>query len=72
MKQYLRLLSYLYPYRLRLAAAFACALLVAGLEGKRPFFDLTEAEAAEVREVFRRTIVDGLSRRLTTRVPTRA
>lgn len=48
------------------------ALLVAGLEGKRPFFDLTEAEAAEVREVFRRTIVDGLSRRLPTRVPTRA
>ena len=31
MKQYLRLLSYLYPYRLRLLAAFACALLVAGL-----------------------------------------
>ena len=25
MKQYLRLLSYLYPYRLRLLAAFACA-----------------------------------------------
>lgn len=47
------------------------ALLIAGLERKRPFFDLTKAEADEVRQVFRRTIVDGLSRRITTRVPTR-
>ena len=31
MKQYLRLLSYLNPYRCRLGAAFLCALLVAGL-----------------------------------------
>ncbi|MCE3223439.1 MAG: msbA [Nitrospira sp.] len=31
MKQYLRLLKYLDPYRFRLAAAFICALLVAGL-----------------------------------------
>jgi subfamily B ATP-binding cassette protein MsbA len=31
MKQYWRLLRYLEPYRLRLAAAFVCALLVAGL-----------------------------------------
>ena len=31
MKQYLRLLKYLEPYRFRLAAAFVCALLVAGL-----------------------------------------
>jgi len=31
MKQYLRLLSYLNPYRFRLGAAFLCALLVAGL-----------------------------------------
>lgn len=31
MKQYLRLLTYLYPYRFRLGAAFICALLVAGL-----------------------------------------
>ena len=30
MKQYLRLLSYLNPYRFRLGAAFLCALLVAG------------------------------------------
>lgn len=45
--------------------------LIAGLETNRPFFDLTKAEADEVREVFRRTIVDGLSRRITTRVPTR-
>lgn len=33
MKQYLRLLKYLHPYRLRLGAAFVCALLVAGLSG---------------------------------------
>lgn len=31
MKQYLRLLTYLNPYRFRLGAAFLCALLVAGL-----------------------------------------
>ncbi len=31
MKQYLRLLKYLDPYRFRLGAAFICALLVAGL-----------------------------------------
>ena len=31
MKHYLRLLKYLHPYRFRLGAAFACALLVAGL-----------------------------------------
>lgn len=31
MKQYLRLLKYLDPYRFRLVAAFICALLVAGL-----------------------------------------
>ena len=31
MKQYLRLLKYLEPYRFRLVAAFVCALLVAGL-----------------------------------------
>jgi subfamily B ATP-binding cassette protein MsbA len=31
MKQYLRLIRYLNPYRWRLAAAFVCALLVAGL-----------------------------------------
>ncbi|MBP8155336.1 MAG: ABC transporter permease, partial [Nitrospira sp.] len=31
MKQYLRLLKYLNPYRFRLGAAFLCALLVAGL-----------------------------------------
>ena len=31
MKHYLRLLTYLNPYRFRLGAAFVCALLVAGL-----------------------------------------
>ena len=33
MNQYLRLIRYLHPYRLRLAAAFVCALLVAALSG---------------------------------------
>lgn len=33
MNQYLRLIQYLRPYRLRLVAAFVCALLVAGLSG---------------------------------------
>ena len=33
MNQYLRLIRYLHPYRLRLAAAFICALLVAALSG---------------------------------------
>ena len=31
MKQYFRLIRYLHPYRLRLTAAFVCAILVAGL-----------------------------------------
>ncbi|MGH7256815.1 MAG: lipid A export permease/ATP-binding protein MsbA [Nitrospiraceae bacterium] len=33
MNQYFRLIRYLHPYRLRLAAAFICALLVAALSG---------------------------------------
>jgi len=33
MKQFLRLIGYLKPYRVRLAAAFVCAALVAGLSG---------------------------------------
>ncbi|MEX5216636.1 MAG: lipid A export permease/ATP-binding protein MsbA [Nitrospiraceae bacterium] len=33
MNQYLRLIRYLKPYRVRLVAAFVCALLVAGLSG---------------------------------------
>ncbi|HJR77589.1 MAG TPA: lipid A export permease/ATP-binding protein MsbA [Nitrospiraceae bacterium] len=33
MNQYWRLIRYLQPYRLRLVAAFVCALLVAGLSG---------------------------------------
>ena len=33
MNQYWRLIRYLQPYRVRLVAAFVCALLVAGLSG---------------------------------------